>query len=389
MGKFINKEEFRKRILCIQEEMEKRKIDAIMVYGDEYRKENLRYVSNFWPIFERASVFIGRKGDPILSGAPEGEKYAREMSVWDDYRNIKEFLCVSVPEEIEYPLANFSSLREILGETMRGGRKLGLVGSRDIPYIIYQRILKAFPSIEIVPVDDILEKMRLIKSEDEILCLKEAGRLACIAYEELLKNAVTGQTELYATGKAEGAARSAGAEGITFTVFGSGQRTNTIIGRPTEKVIEDGDMIMVAIAVQYEGYVATAEFPFVAGKISDEQKFLIETLIEATNIGLPYLKAGKPMQEFVRAVRNVFRKKNLAQYDIYPPLHGCGLAEAESPYPDENTTVPFQVGMTVNIDISLFGHPAGSNRIEEGFVITKDGVESLTPLIRHLCEKGK
>ncbi|MFH0797662.1 MAG: Xaa-Pro peptidase family protein [Candidatus Omnitrophota bacterium] len=383
----ITKEGFHKRIRSIQEEMERRKIDAIMVYGDEYRKENLRYVSNFWPIFERASVFIGRKGDPILAGAPEGEKYAREMAVWDDYRNIKEFLCVSVPEEIDYPLADFSSLREILGETMGAGKKLGLAGSRDIPHIIHERILKASPAIEIVPADDILEKMRLIKSESEVLCLKEAGRLAGIAYEELLKNAVPGQTELYATGKAEGAARSAGAEGITFTVFGSGQRTNTIIGRPTEKVIEDGDMMMVSIAVQYEGYVATAEFPFVAGKMSEEQKFLIGTLIEATNVGLPYLKAGKPMQEFVRAVRNVFRKKNLAQYDIYPPLHGCGLAEAESPYPDEDTGAPFQAGMTVNTDISLFGHPAGSNRIEEGFVITEKGMESLTPLIQELTDK--
>ncbi len=86
------------------------KLDALMVYGDEYRKENLRYVSNFWPIFERGACFIPRRGTPILAGAPEGERYAREMSAWDDVRNIKEFACVSVPEEIDYPLATFSSL---------------------------------------------------------------------------------------------------------------------------------------------------------------------------------------------------------------------------------------------------------------------------------------
>lgn len=44
--------------------------------------------------------------------------------------------------------------------------------------------------------------------------------------------------------------------------------------------------------------------------------------------------------------------------------------------------------MCVNSDISIFGHPNGSNRIEEGFVIRENGPESLTPDIRKLLEKG-
>ena len=385
--KFLDRKEFEVRIGRIQQEMEKRKLDTLLVYGDEYRKENLRYVSNFWPIFERAATFIGKKGDPIVAGAPEGEKYAKEMSLWDEYRNVREFLCVSVPEEIDYPLARFSSLKKILEETLKGGRRLGLVGSRDIPHLVYERILKNCPGLEITAADDILESMRLLKSKKEIMCLKEAGRLASLAFEKLMESSLPGNTELFATGTAEGAARSAGAESIIFTVFGSGRRTETIIGRPTAKVIEDGDMVMAAIAVQYEGYVATAEFPFVAGKASSEQKFLIGKLVEAANTGFKHLEAGKPAKEFVKSVRDVFRKNDLSQYDIYPPLHGCGLAEAESPYPDEKTDLVFRSGMTVNTDISLFGHPAGSNRIEEGFVVGDDGLESLTPGIRKLCER--
>jgi Xaa-Pro aminopeptidase len=40
--------------------------------------------------------------------------------------------------------------------------------------------------------------------------------------------------------------------------------------------------------------------------------------------------------------------------------------------------------MTVNTDISLFGQPVGANRIEEGFVITENGAESISPLVRKL-----
>src|ERR1035437_1203416 len=133
----IERAEFQQRIENIQQAMARQKLDCMMVYGDEYRKENLRYVSNYWPIFERAACFIPARGEPMLAGAPEGEKYAREMSVWQDLRNVKEFACVSVPEEIHYPLAKFSSFKEILGQTLGGGKRLGLVGVYDIPSPIF------------------------------------------------------------------------------------------------------------------------------------------------------------------------------------------------------------------------------------------------------------
>jgi len=384
----IPKTEFVERIRRIQGAMEKGNLDGLIIYGDEYRRENLRYATNFWPIFERGACLVGKQGDPILAGAPEGEHYAREMCAWEDIRNIKEFACVSVPEEINYPLATFSSLKEILGEILKGGKRLGVVGKWDIPGPIFDRVRSAIPGLEVVESDSIVRELRLIKSEDEIACLREAGRLACIGYEKLMATAVPGNTELQAAGAAEGAARTAGAEGIAFTVFGSGRRADTIIGRPTNKIIRDGDMVMAAFAVQYQGYIATAEYPFVAGNASDDQKRFLRALFEAANVQLKYLSAGVVTGEMVRAVKAVFRAHGLEKYDVYPPMHGIGLAEAESPYPDENAIYAFRAGMCVNSDISLFGHAAGSNRIEEGFVIRETGYETLTPFIRQACAAG-
>lgn len=202
----IPKSEFCQRIERIQEALAKDKLDAMMVYGDEYRRENLRYVSNFWPIFERGACFVPRKGDPVLAGAPEGERYAREMCPWEQVLNIKEFACVSVPEEIDYPLATFSSLKAILADTLQGGKRLGLVGKWDIPAPIFERVRGALPNLEIVESDSILRELRLIKSPNEIACLREAGRLACVGYEKLMAAAVPGNTELMSAGAAEGAA---------------------------------------------------------------------------------------------------------------------------------------------------------------------------------------
>ncbi len=381
----IQREEFEQRIDRIRVEMAKRRIDALAVYGDEYRKENLRYVSNFWPIFERGMCFIGRYGSPILAGAPEGERYAREQSVWSDVRNVKDFACVSVPEEIDYPLAVFSSFAEIVDEVLGSGRTIGLVGTFDVPAVIRERLTASRKDLQIVPADELIQKMRVIKSPAEISCLREAGRIACAGYSKLLETAVPGNTELFAAGSAEGAARREGAEAITFHVFGSGPRTNTIIGRPTSRIIKDGDMIMSALAVQYEGYTATVEYPFVAGTASAEQREMLDVLFEAANVQLGYLKGGTRAAGMVEAVRQVFKRHGYERYDVYPPMHGIGLAEAESPYPDASSAYDLLANMCVNSDISLFGHPCGSNRIEEGFVITESGPESLTPLIRQLC----
>ena len=388
MNMVIPKSEFVSRIERFQAKMADSQLDAILVYGDEYRKENLRYVCNFWPIFERAICLIPKSGLPTLAGAPEGETYAREMSVWENYCNVKEFACVTVPEEIDYPLSSFRKLAEVIQEALQGGRKLGIVGMWDIPAPIFERIKNAAPAAEIIDAAPLMFKLRLIKSTNEVACLAEAGRQACGGYKKLLEYAVDGNPETMAAGAAEGAARMAGAEDINFMVFGSGKRTETVIGRATNKIMRSGEMLMAAMAVQYQGYVSTVEYPFVIGRASDQQKRFLNVLFEAANVQQKYLKAGEISGEMVKAVKAVFAKHKMTQYDLYPPMHGIGLAEAESPYPDEKATYRFEANMCVNSDISLWGCPAGSNRIEEGFVITQEGPRSLTPLIRELVAKG-
>ena len=76
----ISKQEFEDRIIKIREKIKTQGMDALFVYGDEYRKENLRYVSNYWPIFERGAMLLGKLGkrnrDLLLQFL---DKYAREM----------------------------------------------------------------------------------------------------------------------------------------------------------------------------------------------------------------------------------------------------------------------------------------------------------------------
>lgn len=383
----ISRQEFAERIIKIREKMDTLKLDALLVYGDEYRKENLRYVSNYWPIFERGAMLLGKSGEPLVLCAPEGEKVAREMSVWGDIRLVPDFLCVTVPDEIDYPMASYTSFAGLASELRASGdlKKLGIAGMDAMPAGLLKAVSEAF-ACDIEDANPVLFELRATKSEAEIACLKEAARIADEGVKAVMTADIIGMTETAVCGIAESRAREMGAEHIIFTVFGSGERTNTIVGRPTGKLIEDGDMIMLALAVQYEGYVATCEAPFAVGNAGEDTRRVIDVLIHASAAGLPCLRPGVPMKEFVQAVRKHFAEEGLSEYDVYPPLHGIGCAEAESPYPDENTEKVFEVGMTVNTDISLFGLKGGSNRIEEGFVITREGAQTLSPFVREYCE---
>lgn len=381
--------EFTERVERLRSLMKLQEIDLCFIYGDEYRKENLRYISNYWPIFERGAAIVSMEGEPFVLAAPEGEMVCREMSAWPDIRMVPDFACVTVPDEIEYPHANYTNFKAVFQEFGQF-RKIALVGLDAMSHDVLLTIKNSLPdSAEVVDGNDLLFQLRMTKSTNEIACLKEAARIADAAYEALLKEAKIGRTEKQLSAAAHDAAFREGAELIPFCLVSSGQRVSSIIGRATDKVIEDGDMVMAALSVQYQGYVATINFPFVVGQMSEEQKAFIDLLIQAEDIALAHLKAGESQSELVKAVKAYFEQQQVSQYDLYPPLHGCGVAEAESPYPNERTTGVFKAGMTVNTDISLFGHPHGSNRIEECLIVTEQGYEPMSKLVRQLSKEWK
>jgi len=387
----IPADEFRARADRLRALMREKGLQACLIYGDEYRKENLRYMSNYWPLFERGAIILPLVGEPIVIAAPEGELMCREMTAWPDVRLLPQFTCVTVPDEIQYPQANYTSLKAIFDELNAANplRSIGIAGIDAMPASLLKTIESSAKDVEWINADGLLYQLRMTKTAGEIACLKEAARIADEGYKAMIQHVKPGMTELELASFAYGECTRAGAEHVPFIVMASGERVDTIIGRPTRKIIRDGDMIMTAIAVQYEGYVATVGFPFVAGQMSEEQRAFISLLVEAEDIALSKLVPGKRMGELVSSVKSYFEDKGVTDYDLYPPLHGCGLAEAESPYPDESIEAVFEVGMTVNTDISLFGHPHGSNRVEESLVVTTDGYESMSTLVRQLSRTWK
>ncbi len=85
-----------------------------------------------------------RDCEPMVLCAPEGEQVAKEMSVWKDVRLVPDFVCVTVPDEIDYPLAKYTSFKTLA------------------------------------------EEFKAKRSPDELACLKEAARLAEVGFRAMM-----------------------------------------------------------------------------------------------------------------------------------------------------------------------------------------------------------
>jgi len=72
----IGEGEFRARIRKFQANIRNAGLDAALVHGNESDPSNVRYLSDYWPTFESAGVFVPASGAPILLIGPESGAYA-------------------------------------------------------------------------------------------------------------------------------------------------------------------------------------------------------------------------------------------------------------------------------------------------------------------------
>ncbi|MBR5140076.1 MAG: hypothetical protein IKV16_03385 [Clostridia bacterium] len=122
-------EEFKERVVKVQESMKREGYDFILAYGNEAEPQYVRYFSNYWPSFETAGVLIAAEGEPMLLIGPESYTYASDRSVIPDIKLLKAFRESSEPEYPGKKLDSFAPLfRQMLGD-----KKLTKFGVAGLP----------------------------------------------------------------------------------------------------------------------------------------------------------------------------------------------------------------------------------------------------------------
>ncbi|MBI4559883.1 MAG: aminopeptidase P family protein [Candidatus Hydrogenedentes bacterium] len=381
----IPEQEYRDRMARAQRLVREKDLDVVLVNSNEAEFANVRYFSNYWPIFEMSGVVIPPEGEPTLLIGPESATFAHDRSKISRVRLMTEY---REPADPAYPGVPVSTFAEVFAEAgVAAPRRIGIAGYLVTTAPVLDGLRAAFPKAEIRRADDIMVSLRSVKSEAEIACLKEAFRIAEDAIGDLLHAIRPGMTELQVVGLAQKSIYERGAEyeGMPQYVF-SGISTTHAISRPTHRVLEKGDLVQLNISARVDGYSSGVGRPLCLGKMNDKARRMIEFGMLAHQKTRAWMKAGVVAAEVAKKYKNLFVSNGYKRNFLYGPAHGLGMIEVEPPWMEETSDYRLEENMTFNIDTFFYEEGEFGFRWENGVRITKDGVEGFSSKYMELLE---
>ena len=377
--------EFQSRWRRVQERIRAKGLDVLIAHSNEADFANVRYLSEYWPIFETAGVVVPAQGEPALIIGPESQTYAEDRS-----RIPKIYKVVAYREsaEPEYPGVRVDTFSSIFAEMFgdRPPRKIGLAGYQIFPLPVYEEIKAAAPGAEIIKSDEVITQERIIKSPLEMDMLKEAFRISEIAMDKALAEIRPGMTELELVGaiQKEMYANGAEYEGHPTYVL-AGKHSNHAIGRPGYQKLEKGKLIQLNIGARFGGYSSSVGCPVYLGKMEPEMRRVVQAGLDLHFKTREWMKAGVIASDVVKKFFEYAEKLDVRQYALYGPCHGLGMMEVEQPWMELHSSYPLQENMTFQVDTVLYTPDFGL-RWETGVAVKKDGVEPLSDKIKGLIE---
>jgi len=381
----IPKQEFYDRIAKFQANIKAAGLDACLVHATESDMANVRYLSEFWPVFETAGVFVPAEGDPVILVGPESEIYAAQRT---GFKNIRRLLEYRESAEPAFPGAQFSSFKEIVQKfTPKGSiKKLGIVGWAITPLPVYFALREQLPDVELVKADQTFLPLRFIKSENELDCMRKAYNISELAIEAILNEIRPGMTEFQVVGIAQREIYKHGGEyeGHSLYVF-CGASTNNAISRPTHNKIVKNEVIQLNIGARVSGYSSSVGLPFSIGPLPERKKKLIEFGLEAHFKTIEMLAAGKPAGAVVRDYEAWVKARGYEKYMLYGPCHAIGMMEVEQPWMESTSSYDLKKNMTFQVDTFFYDHDFGL-RWENGVIIKEGGVEKLSSKFMKVVE---
>lgn len=244
----------------------------------------------------------------------------------------------------------------------------------------------------------------LIKTPEQIKKIRIAGKILASAAKELKKNISEGIVLEDLNRLAKKLIEDAGAEPafLGYQPHGANRpfpasicaSLNEIVvhGIPNGYKLKSGDILKLDFGVSYQGFMADAAFTVGIGKISEENKRLIETTNRALLLGIKECEPGKTLGDIGWAINNYVRKNN---FRVIKGLcgHGVGLELHEEPSVfnegEKNTGLELKPGMVLALEPMVsVGDPYIIRTDQESYA-TRDG--SVTAHFEHtvLITKGK
>ena len=347
--------------------------------GTTDRYADVKYLTNFYTRFPyipdvpgewtgraHAFVVLPADGEPVLVADDRPER------------------------DSDLAIGEISVTGDVTGSVIAAMRKAGLAegrvgvaGSDTLPWSLHNALAEALPEVTWVPADDILGRLRMVKSRGEIAMLRRASQIGSRATEAMLERAVPGAThgEVVAAGM-EVLVTAGGILYNSFMSSGKGGNNPVTVASsfPTwgsDDVLEDGDWFHVGISGAVDGYYFDHARSKPVGHATAEQVRVFEAPLLAVREAMAVIRPGVTAAEIARTGREKLESLGFELEGSFKGFgHGIGLGW-DSPWLVESDHTPIEENMVLCVERSV-RHMGYVGDFEETVVVTKDGCELLT-----------
>ena len=237
--------------------------------------------------------------------------------------------------------------------------------------------------IKVVDAKLIIEQARVIKSPEELKCMKAALEVAGIGISKMREELKAGMTEDELWSILHKTNIEHGGEWMECRILSSGQRTNPWMQESSNKVIQKGEMVSFDTdMVGPYGYCADISRAFVEGhKFNEDQKKLYQMALEHINHNSRLIKAGVSFKEFTEKSWKLPDEYYGNRYTCM--VHGIGLCD-EWPmirYPTDGGQKEgcFEKNMTITVE-TYIGKVRGKEgvKLEQQYLVGENNLELMS-----------
>ncbi|MGO2100767.1 M24 family metallopeptidase [Vagococcus salmoninarum] len=281
---------------------------------------------------------------------------------------------------------------EMVNSLVKLIRKLGSstlgIESQELNVNIYLSLISALPQVQLIPTNNVVEKVRMIKDDKELSLLRKASEITDTTFSHCLDIVKPGMTEKELAFELERFIKVNGGEGCSFeTIVASGKRSAQPHGHASNKKILAGELVTVDFGVVYQKYYSDMTRTFAIGEVAPELKTIYQLVNESGLKALRELRVGMTTGEVDNICRDYISQAGYGKYFNHGTGHGIGLSCHEYPYLKPKKTEKLLSGMTFTIEPGIYLPGLGGVRIEDDIYLRSDGVgESLTKSQRDWTE---
>ncbi len=229
------------------------------------------------------------------------------------------------------------------------------------------------------------EKMRTVKDQEEIACIRRACAISCEAFEKLLSFASPGMTEKQIQLKLDYTMMELGSERLAFdTIAAAGENGSLPHAVPSDRPIARGEMLTLDFGARVRGYDADMTRTIAFGKPSDEMRRIYETVLRAHLECEEMLRPGVECRSVDGHAREVIDGAGYKGRFGHSLGHGVGIDIHENPRLSARSDDILCAGHIVTVEPGIYVPGLGGVRIEDTCVITDTGYESLVPAPKQL-----